>query len=173
MATENENKILALVLKQSYTDGGYTVVHPETALPHLGRGGAKEISRRKRSIAEKLQANDIVVIQLVDELFERNKKPVRLTLKSSLQDGYVIDFEGKYAKYFEKDGGGWEKWYKEHPKAYGSTRVSLPVYDRKTGLVLVYTGHQSHWRLGSGGLTLYRYEKGELKEINNMAMWIS
>ena len=172
-ATEEENKILSLVLKRPFADGGYTVVGPETGWSHLDSGDAKEIGRSKRHIAEHLQTNGIVVTNLVERLFERNRKPVRLTLKSSVKDGYVIDFDGKYANYFEKDGGGWKKWYEENPKAYGYTTVSLPVYDPTTGLVLVYTGTQSHWLAGSGWVILYRYEKGELKEISKVEIWIS
>jgi hypothetical protein len=171
--TDEENKILCLVLKRPFADGGYTVVDPETRLSHLEGDDAKEIRQSKRYIAAHLQTNGIVVTKLVDQLFERNKKPGRLTIKSSLTDGYVIDFDGKYAKYFEKGGGGWEQWYKENPKAHGNTTVSLPVYDPRTGLVLVYTGTQSHWLAGSGWVILYRYENGGLKEINRVMMWIS
>jgi len=172
-ATDEENTILTLVLKRPYADGAYTVVHPDTGMSHMGGDGAKEIKQSKMYIAERLQTNGIIVTKLVDRLFERNEKPVRLTLKSSPKDGYVIDFDGKYKKYFKNDGGGWEKWYKENPKAHGSTTVSLPVYDRKTGCVLEYKGTQSHWLAGSGWVILYKYEKGELKEINRVMLWIS
>lgn len=172
-ASEDENKILSLVLKRSFEDGGYAVVNPETTLLNVKSDDPKEIKQSKRYIAEHLQTNGIVVTKLVDRLFERNKKPVRLTLKSSPKEGYVIDFDGKYAKYFDKDGGGWEKWYKENPNAHGNTKVSLPVCDQKTGLVLVYSGTQSHWLAGSGWVILYRYGKGELKEIGRVIMWIS
>jgi hypothetical protein len=43
----------------------------------------------------------------------------------------------------------------------------------KTGLVLVYVGTQSHWLAGAGWVILYKYEKGELKEISKVMMWIS
>ncbi len=172
-ATEEENTILTLVLKRSYADGGFTVVHPETGFSHVDSDEPKEVMQSKKYIAEHLRTNGIIVTKLVDQLFERNKRPVLLTIKSSPKDGYVIDFDGKFKKYFEKDGGGWDKWYKENPKAHGSTTVSLPIYDQKTGLVLVYTGTQSHWLAGSGWIILYRYEKGQLKELNKLMMWIS
>jgi hypothetical protein len=172
-ATEEENTILALVLKRSYTDGGYTVVAPENGFSPMAGDDSNEIKQSKKYVAERFQTNGVALTKLVDRLFERNRKPVRLTIKSSPKDGYLIDFDGKYQKYFEKDGGGWEKWYKENPKAHGSTQVSLPVYDQKTGLVLVYTGTQSHWLAGSGWIILYRYEKGGLKELNKVMMWIS
>ncbi len=172
-ATEQENSLLHLVLKRSYPDGGYTVVSPETRFSdHPYARSAEEIEKSKKSIKEHLKTSGAPVAKLVDHLFERNKKAVRLSLESSPKNGYVID-DGKYEKYFEKDGGGWDKWYKENPKAHGSTTVSLPVYDQKAGLVLVYTGTQTHWLAGSGWVILYKYEKGELKELNKVRMWIS
>lgn len=169
-ATEEENRILTLVLKRSYPEGGFTVVAPVTGLAKMD---SQDLKQTKKYIAENLQASGVAVTKLFDRLFERNKKRVRLTIKSAPEDGYLIDFDGKYQKYFEKDGGGWEKWYKENPKAHGDTRVSLPVYDQKSGLVLVYMGTQSHWLVGSGWIIVYKYEKGELIELNKVMMWIS
>jgi hypothetical protein len=72
-----------------------------------------------------------------------------------------------------KDGGGWEKCYKETPKAHGNTTVSIPVYDKKTGIVLVYMGTQSHWLAGSGWIIAYEYKEGKLKEMKRVMLWIS
>lgn len=171
--TEEENTILTLVLKRSYTDGGYTIVAPETGWSHMRSDNPEEMRQTKKYIAEHLQTYGVAAAKLIDRLFERNKKPVRLTIKSSPKDGYLIDFDGKYRKYFEKDGGGWEKWYKENPKAHGYTCVSLPVYDQKSGLVLVYVGTQVHWLAGSGSVILYRYKNGKLKELKEVMIWIS
>jgi hypothetical protein len=113
------------------------------------------------------------IASLVDRLFERNKQTFRLSIKSSAKDGYVVDYDGKYRAYFKENGGGWEKWYKENPTAHGITTVSLPVYDEKSGLVLVYKGTQTHWRTGAGWVILYNYEKGKLKELKKVMMWIS
>jgi len=172
-ATEQENSLLYLVLKRSYPDGGYTVVSPKARFSdHPIARSAQEIEKSKKSITEHLKTNGVPVAKLVDRLFERNKKKVRLSLESSPKNGYVID-DGKYEKYFEKDGGGWDKWYKENPKAHGTTTVSLPVYDQKAGLVLVYMATVTRGLAGSGWVILYRYEKGELKELNKVRMWIS
>src|ERR1700722_10588094 len=81
-ATDEENAILALVLTQSYPDGGYTIVERET---EVICSGGKEC---EQSIAEHIQTNGIVVTGLVDRLLDRNKKPVQLTLKSSATNGY-------------------------------------------------------------------------------------
>jgi len=170
--TNEENAILALVLKRSFRDGGYTIVAADSGL-FVGTGNPKETSYTQDYLRKRLETNGIVVKRLVTDLFERNKKPVRLTLKSAPKDGYVIDYDGKFANYFKEDGGGWEKWYKENPKAHGITTVSLPAYDPKTGLVLLYMGTQVHWLAGSGRVILYSYEKGELKELKRLEMWIS
>ena len=172
--TDQEGVILALVLRQSYTDEGYTVVSPEaTLLHHMIAGDAEKVKQSKKYIREHLQTNGVDVAKLVDRLFERNKKAVRLLIKSSRKDGYIIDYDGKHEKYFKQDGGGWEEWYKENPNAHGMTTVSLPVYDEKSGLVLVYTGTQAGGLAGAGWMILYKYEKGELKELKKVMMWIS
>jgi hypothetical protein len=171
--TQEETTILTLILKEAYSDGGYTVVNAQTGFSHSQSDNAAEIEKSKNDISQRLQTNGIVVSTLVDQLFRRNQTPVQLLIKSSPKDGYLIDFEGKYDKYFKKNGGGWEKWYKENPNAHGNTTVSLPVYDKKTGLVVVYKGTQSHGLDGAGWIILYRYEQGILKELNRVMLWIS
>lgn len=170
-APQDENEILALVLRESFAQlDRYTVVNPQTQLGHF----PQEMEQTKQYIAKNLITNGIVVPpQLIDDLIERNKEPVRLTLKSSLKDGYLIDFDGKYAKYFEKDGGGWGKLYEENPKACGYTTVSMPVYDKETRLILVYKGTQWGLLAGRGSVFLCRYSRGELDAIGGVMLWIS
>jgi hypothetical protein len=171
--TDQEATILTLVLKQSFTDGGYTVVSPKARLLHVDTADSQEVAERKKYIQVHLQTEGVDIAKLVDQLFERNKKAVRLSIKSSPKDGYIVDYDGKYEMYFKKDGGGWEKWYKENPIAHGSTTVSVPIYDEKSGYVLVYIGTQMHWLAGAGWIILYKYEKGELKEVKHLMLWIS
>jgi hypothetical protein len=183
-ATDQENTILALVLAQTPSKGEYIVVEPKTErMASMVDAEKKDITEHLQTngivikdVTEHLQANGIVMSEmsyLLDRLSARNKEAVRMTLKSSAKDGYVIDYDGKYAKYFDGKGGGWERWHKENPQAYGSTSVSLPVYDSKTGLVLVYSGTQYDWEGGEGWIILYKYEKGQLKEINRAMIWVS
>lgn len=169
----DDNSILALVLTRSYDDEGFTVVAPETAFSHNNLNDPKEAGLTKDYLLKNIKIEGCDISLLIDRLIERNKKPVRLTLKSSPEKGYVVDYEGKYKKYFEKDGGGWEKWYKENPKAHGSTHVSLPVYDSKSNIVLVYVGTQVHWLAGCGFVIAYRYEDGKLVELCRVKMWVS
>jgi hypothetical protein len=131
-----------------------------------------ETEERLLSTKEWLQIRQAEVAELVDRLFERNKKPVRLSIESRPKDGYVVD-DGRYQKYFEDGGGGWDEFYKEDPQPWGMTEVMLPVYDQETGLVLVYQGTRSGPLSGSGNVTLYRYEKGALEELDQVEVWAS
>jgi hypothetical protein len=168
--TDWDNTTLALVLKRSYADGGYTVVSPQTGI-------ARVIfeSMNMPAIAHaafKLNVG-VAAAEMVDRLYERNKDPVLLTIKSSPENGYFIDYEGKFKKYFEGLNGGWEKWRLENPKAHGSTTVSLPVYDQQKGMVLIYMGTQAGSLMGAGHVILYKYENAELKESSKVQLWIS
>ena len=132
-----------------------------------------DLAQTKKYVRENLKVQNEHIDQLIETLIQRNKRPVRLELTSSPQDGYLIDYDGKFEKYFKDDGGGWERWYEENPRARGWTRISLPAYDPKTGLVLVYQGTQSHWLAGAGYLILYRYVDGKLEELGRVMLWIS
>ena len=151
----------------------YTVVAPQTrfcSFDPIDPNNLIGVKRTKKYIREELKIKGYDASELIDRLFERNKKSVRLSLESSRADGYVVDYEGEYAKYFKEGGGGLKRWYRDHPTAIGWTGISLPAYDPETGIILVYKdtaiGHY-----GGGGLYIYRYESGELKEIASVALW--
>jgi hypothetical protein len=192
-----DSLLLSLVLKRSYKEDryavltpqtvidhsvikepkaqkvGYTVVAPQTSFDYFIIDESKAFEYTKKYILENMKIDNYDFSRLVDLLFERNKLPVSLSLKSSPKDGYIIDYDGKYNKYFEKDGGGWEKLYKENPKADSRTTVSLPAYDRKTNIFLVYIGTQRHGLSGSGYVIAFEYKNGKLKELARVMLWIS
>lgn len=167
-AAEEENAILAQALKQPFTGGGYTIVNPMTNLP-INESALRE----KRYIAEQLQSNYPVVLNLLDQLIARNGRSAWLSLKSSEKDGYLIDYTGEYKKYLQGDGAGWDRLYHDHPKAHGYTTVSLPVHDQKTGLVLLYKATQSHAQTGTGWIILYKYDSGRLRKLKAAIVWVS
>ncbi|HIJ88196.1 MAG TPA: hypothetical protein HPP97_11050 [Desulfuromonadales bacterium] len=171
--TTQENVILALMLRQSHPDGGYFVVSPEARISDIDAGDSKGVNQSKKYIVEHLQISGLDIAKLVNRLFERNLKPVRQSIRSSREDGYIVDYDGKYGKYFEKGGGGWEKWYKENPKAHGFTMLSLPIYDLKNGVVLIYKGVQAQELMGAGWIILYKYENGLLRELKKVNLWVS
>ena len=168
--------ILSQVLHVHSEDGGFTVVAPMTTLSTLVRdirNKPKDLNEVKRYVRKNLMAWGENIDHLLDKFIEKNKEPVKLELKSSQKDGYLIDYDGKFDRYFGDEGGGWHEWYEENPKAHGLTRVSLPAYDKKTGLVLVYKGTQGHWLAGSGFLILYKYQGGKLEEQARVTLWVS
>jgi len=171
--SEQEASLLALVLRQVYTDGGYTVVTPEAALSHMDTGSQEEIAQYKQYLEEEFRLNGVEVGPLVGRLLERNKTTVPLTIPSNQEQGYLVDYDGKFSNYFEEDGGGWEKWYEENPLAHGSTTISVPVYDEDSGHIMFYMGTQSHWMLGSGWIILLSYIDGKLTEVTRVMIWIS
>lgn len=155
------------------TRGGFTVVSPMTTLAALSRESPEDLERTQNFVRRKFKVQDKQIDRLLDALIQKNEEPVRLELTSSPEDGYVIDFDGKFTSYFEDGLGAWERWYEENPKADGLTQVSLPAVDPRTGLVLVYMGTQYHWTSGAGYLILYRYADGKLQELERVMLWIS
>jgi hypothetical protein len=170
------NIILSLVLREAYFRqccedgtldededltkiGGFTVVDPYTAPVD------SEVAR--------IKLDDYDVGDLFDLLVAINKKSVRLSIKSSPQDGYIIDYDGTYKKYFEENGGGWREWYKDHPDAHGYTQISLPAYDKEKGFVLVYIDIQSDDVVGVGSIDAYRYKDGKLGFLGDVLLRIS
>ncbi len=168
-AEEQENAILAQVLQRQNEDGGFTVVSPTTAFGRREPNAANI----KKNVKDKIRIEGYDIGPLVDKLIEKNKERIPLSLKSSPEKGYIVDYDGKFKKYFDEGGGGWEKWYKDNPSARGYTRVSLPAYDEQAGVVLVYIGRQSHRLAGAGYIVAYRYEDGQLKELGRVMLWIS
>jgi len=167
------NELLALVLKTQFKTEGYTLVDPQTRLGMEISRDPKEVEQSKKYVREGLQLGGYDATKLVDALYAANAKPTRLTLVSKREDGYVVDYEGRAEKYFEGDGGGWEKFRQDNPLAAGMTSVSLPVLDQTNGIVLVYIGTQYDWTAGSGEILAFRLEKGELRQIGAVRLWIS
>ena len=170
---DEENAVLRLVLEGGFEDGGYTVVDPQTSLGNYNFSDTEQIARAKQSIRREIAIAEHDVSALVDQLFQKNAKATTLTLPSAPGNGYLIDKDGQFQKYFLEGGGGWEAWYKDHPKAHGMTTVSRPAIDEVNDLVLVYTGVQLDWEVGSGWIILYEYKEGKLKELKRAMLWIS
>jgi hypothetical protein len=166
--TEEDAIILALVLKKSYTDEGYTLVSPETTLSDvIDVKDPKEVAEGKRYLNEEFHKKGFNVNELVNRFFDRNKISARLTMKSSPRDGYIIDYEK------EKSDDGQINWNTKNQPIHGSTKVSLPVYDSKTGCLLVYKGTQSEVLQGSGWVILAKFKNGNYKELVRVMAWIS
>jgi hypothetical protein len=170
--SEQDNRLLALVLTQKSPDGGFTVVSPDTSLG-VTMDEPADIAERRAYIAKGLELPGVDIAKIVDAFAAKNAKSVRLTLKSAPEAGYIVDYAGEYSKYFKEGGGGWEQWRKDHPQAHGSTTVSLPHWDKPSGIVLCYVGQQVGWLAGSGFVIAYKYDGKTLTELKRIMLWIS
>jgi hypothetical protein len=161
--TPDDNTLLALILHEEFGDGRYTIVEPFAAVDS--------------SLADEefspVQVEGYKIWPLVQRLLEKNTHPARLTLVSSRDDGYVVDYDGDHDRYFRDGGGGWEKWHEDNPAANGRTVVSLPLYDQETGYVLICMSTRSHWVAGSGYLRVYKLVDGRPKMVGQIMLWIS
>jgi hypothetical protein len=158
-----EDKIMALILSYNSDkpedDCSYTIVSPETWSPYSTR----DTIHLKEYFKERGYDFD----NLVDRFFELNQEPVRLTLKSSPEEGYYIDYDGKF------DGYGWFRLYLLRPHATGHTHISMPAYDAETGYVLVFLSYQNGLTDGAGFTIVFKYEGGQLTEIGSILLWLS
>jgi hypothetical protein len=169
-ANDQDNVILGKILQGRKANGGFIVVAPTTYMgPHkvTNPSGLKE---RVNAII-KLEGYDAG--PLVDKLLEKNSTRSRLSLESHPERGYLVDYDGQFRRYFKENGGGWSAWHRDHSEAHGYARVSLPVYDEKAGIVLVYIDIQSDRLAGAGHLVVYRYENGNLKELGRVLRRVS
>jgi len=168
-----EEELIAQILRLDSGDGKYTVLAPDTGLG-LGILNDKNlIELNKTGIKKSLKIPGYDPSDLVDALFAYNAKSTRLSLPSSIADGYVVDRDRKYERYFKKNGGGWERLRKENPKAQGHTTVSIPVIDKEHNIVLIYIGAQKDWLEGVGYVIAYRNENGKLLDLGRVQLWAS
>ena len=173
-----ENEILFKFLVWPNNNGNYVTVFSATTL-HGESQKTKEY--RVKQFAE--LGYDIS--NLYDRLLELNENRSLLPIKSSIKEGFFINYNSKFEKYLFEIGGEVVNDYINNkinvldaynvisPHYSGYVEVSIPAYDPETGYVLVYRGWQGGGLLGSGRLYLLKYESGELNEIKYVETWVS
>ena len=165
--SEEERILTILLSNQTYKDDKYVVVYPEAHFEYFREYGVEDIEYFKEYYS-KIHSD---CAALVDRLIEVNKEPTRLTLESSPDDGYLIDYDGEYDNFdWLRD---WEGWRSSHPNFAGFVDVSFPAYHSHTGFVLIYVGFTAAPLLGFGDLNLYRYENGKMILIDSYMISIS
>ena len=163
----NDDQIISLVLTQHYTDSGYDMINPEMSLV--------EASEQKDNAIDSFKKQGHDFSGIVKALYQKNNDSVMMKIKSSPEHGYVIDYDQKFLNYFINDlnHDGWERLRKENPLARAYVTISQPVYDPKSGIIMIYIGRQGDWLMGSGQIIAFRYLFGHLIEINSITVWIS
>jgi len=147
----------------------YFIVAPKTNAMEIFRGEPS-----KARIIQTLSTPGYNATDLVNRFFELNREDVPLTIPSSPENGYSIDYEDKYSKYPREDlKAFWEQWHLDNPKAVGYLRISIPATDTKTGYILIYIGITSGELAGIGEIIVYRYWDGKLFQVHTIGLWIS
>jgi len=163
-----EHSILKLVLSDisdNSKGNHYIVVTPETTLP----------SFEYTSIKENLAKYNYEFTYLIKLLSEKNQLKERLSINSSIDNGYYIDYDEFFSRYFDNNGNGYLRTNIFRPQVSEFVEVSLPVYDSTTGYVLVYVGktnNSTNQFGGSGSIYVYKYLDGKLDYIDISPIWI-
>ncbi len=181
--SQHDDEIIRLALEQYQLEGDFnlTAIDPVTSDLDWLRyyesrnllDWLKSVVGSERKICDDLAVADYDLCRLVDALVERNKTQFVLSIDTSRSNHYIVDYDSTLLNYFAEGGGGWEKWYEEHPEVGGITSISLPVMDSEAGIVLIYIGTQYHGLWGSGWLIAYSYRDGQLIELSRKQVWIS
>ncbi len=180
-----DNRIISLVLSEFFGDKpGYRVVDPQLALPYIGTSSEDRehfggwiqnglfIPYVQSNPAPSRIGEDNFA-DFVDRFLLKNITLGLLTIESSPQDGYYIDYDSKFARYFKSgEEAGWRRMSFCRPSV-GMADVSLPIYDAETGLIIIYLGTRDAPLVGSGYIFLLQMQDGELQIISNVLVWIA
>jgi hypothetical protein len=188
-----DNRIISLVLTEFFGDEpGYRVVDPQLALPHIGTsetdrehfGGWIQrglFTPYMESNPPPCKIGEDRFFGFVDQFILKNTTLGPLTIKSSLQDGYYIDYDSKFARYFEHYDSKYLSYFESYEGAWlrmkfcrpsvGTADISLPLYDEETDFIIIYLGTRDAPHIGSGFIYLLQLQDGELEIISNVLVW--
>ena len=167
-----ENEILSKYLESLGSDGYYTIVYPQTTID-------SDMYSDKEYIIESFDEMGYDISKLYDRFMEINKSPSLLTVKSSMAEGYYIDFDWKFIDLehlftvsdgtYQKGGGWWAFVYRNFPHFRSELQLSMPACDLETGYVLLYifvmVWNSPESGYGWSNLHLMKYEGGILTDI--------
>jgi hypothetical protein len=169
----DEESMIVDVNKCLWSGAEYVVLARDTTSEWVdsyffpGVGTEKDLERRRQRILDDLRVEGLDLTPLLDALVDVNRTPVRLHMTSDRGNGYLMDHTGEYRR------GSWHAFYKDHPDSLGVAEVSRPIYDEKTGILLIYVCLHRGTRAGRGSLFAFKYEGGILKKLAEAELWIS
>jgi len=166
----NDNRLLALALAQPSDQDRYHVVIPDTSLLLEDDSGAA-LDRLHDQIQGYVQGGGADVKSLLKRLLKRNKYSSRLTLMSSKDNGYVVDYNADFFPFFQGNEGDWKRMYALYPKVVGVKQVSLPAYEKGHDIVLIYVCRRTMPASGSGYIYVYRDNGTSLTPLGSVQTW--
>jgi hypothetical protein len=148
----------------------YEAVLPESSLvlQDDSKEALESIAGRIRTFAG---GADFDVRFLLRKLLRRNKYPSRLTINSSKDSGWIVDYEGNYTPFLQGNEGDWKRMYTLYPKLSAIKQVSLPAYDKNHDIVLLYICRRTFPSSGSGEIHVYRHTGAILQELGKIQTW--
>jgi hypothetical protein len=153
-----ERDLIMLSLERS--DGKFDIVDPITI--YYPPAQRKDWNLDWIRVAFKKQGFDVG--NLAGKLHDINHEETKLTIESSINKGFVIDYDLKLKEYLKFNFESFPKLYKDHPNAGCFVSISLPVYDKQSNIVLI----EKNYRCPPGGgafIQAYRFENGKLTRI--------
>jgi hypothetical protein len=207
----DENRILTKWLSENMSiDKYYVVIAPDNDdYGYFKDKTPQEFNGYKSRLIDeykKSNKSDNATLQnlsgLFDKFIELNRQPWSVSIKSSLRDGYYINYEDTFNKYLpggfpvsrisyrkihydfklflwdrpRLDGFdifGWEDWRLYGRDFRARVDISLPVYDKDTGLFMIYMGWNSGGLMGTGDIFLFKYDNNNLNLISKAELWVS
>jgi hypothetical protein len=181
-----ETKILKLILANLEIPPKYAVIEPQTINPlHWHSTKNQDIEKARMSYINFFKSHGYDFTNLVNQLMDKNRESHPLTINSSLENGYFIDYTNHFDKFLymksedlKYGGENFDMWHKAYPDAHRIVRVSLPAYDAEKGYVMVYIYSIDNWLFPSGIIYVYKYESDQwpynkLKYIIELSTFIS
>jgi hypothetical protein len=179
-----ENRIMTLVIEYfcgkdnaNYKNGQYVVVDPRFSNLSSFTSYLKQF---KNDTIKNLQLEPNYnqdFISSVNSTFDRflgiNESTSMLSLKSSPEEGYYIDYDGKFANRTSDYPTGWERWRVFHHNARSSIQLSVPAYDPESGIIVVHIGFIGDYLVGSGQIIVFKLEDGKLKPLAGSQTWVA
>ena len=169
--------VISQALQKKFSDGGFMIVYPNNRSLWKLISLFGNVNLTKKALKEKAASANVDIDKsdidlLLSNLIKRNKKLMKLPLKSSPENGYIVDYSKKFERYFTNENiDGWEKLYGENPKAHGIVNIALPAYDEKLNLALVCIETNYNFGSGSGFLILYIFNNDKLRELARQRIW--
>jgi hypothetical protein len=178
LLSNEDEKALSSVLewwtRKLPSDGTYFVVSPITFdFSQRLREDTPANTKLKDYILQEIQIEGLNFSPLVDQFIERNKKRVHIKIAPALEGKVLLDKTDAFPKYFQDGGGGWEKWYKDNPKARGHCAVSVPVMDKGRELIMVYVELSANDLVGKGTIFLFKREGAKLRALGHAHLWMT
>ncbi|MBN1693063.1 MAG: hypothetical protein JW845_05860 [Dehalococcoidales bacterium] len=164
------NKILELVLNDLYgNDSSYVMISPQTTLGN-GEYDNDYLEKMKGEIIgsftismhgsvyyigdshTSVSISKTAFQELINRFIKENRSPHTLSIPSSLEKGYYIDYDKRYSWY------PFPVWHLTHPVNGPIVDVSSPVYDERSGLVIIYIGTYY-----DNTIYFFKYKNGEIE----------